>query len=137
MKTILKIALIVLIGLIMSYDAQAQKKAEDPTVNQINTGSPMFEMIIGGESRDSTAIRILITDRVRQYVAMEKARLRAKSREVDPTNYWVRLIHAPEINPLAFRQAETLEENTMPIDGLKVIVVRFKEIEAAELVWYQ
>lgn len=140
MRTIIKFLAVAFlaytISLIINTESKAQGKKDDPTVTQINTGSPMFELIIGGDSQESTAMRILITDRVRQYVAMENARLRAMSKESDPQNYWVRLIHAPEIGPLVFKQAETMDENILPIDGIKVISVRFKEIESAQLVWY-
>lgn len=121
---------------VVSISNAQSKKGDDPTINQIDTNSALFELVIGGTSRDSTALRILVTDRVRQYVAMENARVRAKSRESDPVNYWVRLIHAPEIDPLAFRQAETLEENRLPIDGITVLAIRFKDLQEAALTWY-
>lgn len=141
MNTFIKIVAIIWLGitisLIINTEAKAQKKSDDPTITQVNTDEPYFEFILGGDSRDNTGLRILVVDRARQYVAMDMARTRAQAKQADPVNYWVKLINVPEINPLAFKQAETMEENQLPEDGITVLVVRFKDLEEAALTWYQ
>lgn len=122
------------INIILQDHASAQGKKDN--IATVETDSPWFEFIYQGESRESTAVRIRVLDRQKQYTAMDYARMKAQSKADDPVNYWVKLISVPEIHPLAFRQVESLEENAMPEDGVKVIVVRFKDLQEAALIWY-
>lgn len=141
MRILIKLFAVLFIGwtisLMINTEANAQGKKSNPTVTNINTESPWFEFIYGGESKDKTGVRIMVQDRQRQYVGMSYARMKAQSNSQDPLNYWVKLVQAPEVGPLAFRQAESLEENALPEDGLTVLVVRLKDLQEAALIWYQ
>lgn len=128
-KLILAIA-IIFAGI---FSATAQKAADKETVKQVDTASPTFDFIYTGEEGNG-AVRIEIYDRQHQFTSMGTKRLSVRANGGDPSNYRVKLINMPEVGPLAFRQAESLEEAKAPVDGLTVIEVFYLDLlEAARI----
>ena len=123
------------LSLIFSPDANAQKKQE--TITQINTSSPIFDFIYGGETEEFGGVRIQIHDRKHQFVSMNYDRLTDQSKGNDPKNPWIKLHQMPEIDLLAFRQSESLEEAAVQVDGITVIAVRLNKLREAALIWYK
>ena len=118
----------------ISIIAKGQSK-KDPTITNIKTASPVFYFIYVGEDGDG-AVELQIHDRKHQFVSMGYDRLSDQARGNDPKNPLIKLIQMPEIDPLAFRQAETLEEAKLAVDGVTVIAVRLNLLrEAARIVY--
>ena len=123
------------LSLMINTEANAQGK-KDPTVTQVQTASPVFYFIYEGETGDG-ALELAIHDRKHQFVSMGYDRLSDQAKGNDPKNPLIKLIQMPEIDPRAFRQAESLEEAKMPVDGLTVIAVRLNALRAAARIVYQ
>jgi hypothetical protein len=117
----------------MALTATAQKSADKVTVKSVDTASPTFDFIYEGEDGDG-AVRIEIHDRQHQFTGMSNKRLNTRANGGDPTNYQIKLVNIPELGPLAFRQAESLEEAKAAVDGVTVIMVRYLDLlEAARI----
>jgi len=117
---------------LMANDANAQTKKVGET---IKTASPIFYLIYEGSEGDGT-VELQIHDRKQQFVSMGYDRLSDQAKGNDPKNPLIKLIQMPDVDPLAFRQAETLEEAKLPIDGVTVISVRLSVLrEAARIVY--
>jgi len=118
---------------LMANDADAQTKKG---FEQVNTVSPVFYFIYEGEEGDG-AVELQIHDRKNQFVSMGYDRLSDQAKGNDPKNPLIKLIQIPEISPLAFRQAESLEEAKMAVDGTTVIAVRLNKLREAARIMYQ
>lgn len=123
------------ISIILSDDAHAQGK-KDPTVTQVNTATPVLFIIYEGEDGDG-AVEIQIHDRKHQFVSMEYDRLSDQAKGNDPKNPLLKFIQMPEIDPLAFRQVESLEEAKLPVDGVTVIAFRLNKLKETHRIVYK
>jgi hypothetical protein len=113
--------------------ASAQRSADKDTVKEVATASPTFDFIYIGEEGNG-AVRIEIYDRKHQFTSMGNKRLSVRANGGDPSNYRVKLINMTEVGPLAFRQAESLEEARATVDGLTIIEVFYLDLlEAARI----
>ncbi len=137
MKTIIKAFAILWLGITISIILQSESKAQSKKdiQSEVATNSPVFFFIYEGENGDG-AVELQIHDRKRQFVSMGYDRLSDQARGLDPKNPLIKLIQIPEISPLAFRQAETLEEAKMSVDGLTVIAVRLNDLRKAARIVY-
>jgi hypothetical protein len=117
----------------MVLTATAQKSADKATVKSVDTASPTFDFVYEGEEGDG-AVRLEIHDRQHQFTSFSFFRLNDRAKSRDGINYRVKLINLPELGPLAFKQAESLEEAKAAPDGVTVILVRYLDlIEAARI----
>lgn len=136
----LKLTLLVLslfvISSFVSTNVYGQKKGDDPTVKSINTYSAVYYIIYEGQEGDGT-VEIQIHDRKHQFVSMNLDRLEDQAKGIDPKNPMLKFINIPEIDPLAFRQVETLEEAKLPSDGVTVIEFRLNKLREAQRVIYK
>lgn len=137
MKTIIKILAVIWLGITISIILNTESKAQSKKDVQINvqTNSPVFFFIYEGENGDG-AVELQIHDRKRQFVSMGYDRLNDQARGLDPKNPLIKLINIPEISPLAFRQAESLEEAKLEVDGIKVLAVRLNDLRQAARIVY-
>jgi len=117
------------------HTASAQKKGQE-TVTQINTASPVFYFIYEGDEGDG-AVELQIHDRKHQFVSMGYDRLSDQAKGNDPKNPLIKLIQIPELDKLAFRQVESLEESKLAVDGVTVISVRLNSLREAARIMYQ
>lgn len=127
MKNKIKLILLVLVGIVITEQAVGQKKIEH---TDVKTTSPVFSYIYEGEEGDG-AVELQIHDRKYQFVGIGYDRLYDKAKENDPKNPLIKLISMPEVDPLAFRQVESLEEAKRAVDGVNVIVIRYSSLKEA------
>ena len=133
-KTLWMLGILLTINLIIQSESKAQSKKSIETTD-VKTTSPVFYFIYEGESGDG-AVELQIHDRKHQFVSMGYDRLSDQAKGNDPKNPLIKLIQMPEIDPLAFRQAETLEEAKKSVDGVTVIAVRLNALrEAARIIY--
>ena len=135
MKKLLLISALVLLCMSAIHTASAQKKGQE-TVTQINTASPVFYFIYEGDEGDG-AVELQIHDRKHQFVSMGYNRLSDQAKGNDPKNPLIKLIQIPELDKLAFRQVESLEESKLAVDGVTVISVRLNSLREAARIMYQ
>jgi len=135
MKKLLLISALVLLCMSAIHTASAQKKGQE-TVTQINTASPVFYFIYEGDEGDG-AVELQIHDRKHQFVSMGYDRLSDQAKGNDPKNPLIKLIQIPELDKLAFRQVESLEESKLAVDGVTVISVRLNSLREAARIMYQ
>jgi hypothetical protein len=137
---IIKLTLLVLsifvFNSFISTNVYGQKKADDPTVKTINTYSAVYYIVYEGDQGDGT-VELQIHDRKHQYVSMDQDRLEDQAKGIDPKNPLLKFINIPEIDPLAFRQVETLEEAKLPVDGITVIQFKYNKLREAHRVVYK
>ncbi len=126
------------VSLMITDDANAQSKKTE-YVSHIDTSSPVFYFIYEKKSPDGEelgTVELQIHDRTHQFVSMGYDRLNDQAKGNDPKNPLIKLIQMPEVSPLAFRQAESLEELDKPVDGLTVISVRLNSLKEAARIIY-
>jgi hypothetical protein len=131
-KIILFLATLFVLWTLTIIESSAQSKK----LETVKTASPIFYFIYEGENGDG-AVELQIHDRLHQFVSMGYDRLSDQAKGNDPKNPLIKLIQIPEINSLAFRQVESLEEAKMPVDGITVIAVRLNALRAAARILYQ
>jgi hypothetical protein len=136
MRTIIKLLAIALLAYTISLIIQSEANAQGKKENTVTVSSPVFYYIYEGADGDG-AIELQIHDRQHQFVSMSFDRLSDQAKGNDPKNPLIKLIQMPEVNPRAFRQAESLEEAKLAVDGTTVIAVRLNSLRAAARVIYQ
>jgi hypothetical protein len=107
---------------------------------ELKTVSPVFYFIYEMKSESGEemgTVELQIHDRKHQFVSMSFDRLNDQAKGNDPKNPFIKLIQIPEIDKLAFRQAESLEELQKPVDNLTVIMVRLSKLREASRIIYQ
>lgn len=132
MKKILFI-LGLLVACVINVQAQSKKSIDQ---SEVKTTSPVFSFIYVGEEGDG-AVELQIHDRKYQFVGMNYDRLSDQAKGNDPKNPLIKLINMPEVDGLAFRQAESLEEAKRAVDGVNVIAVRLNSLREAARKVYQ
>jgi len=136
MKKILILLSFVILGTIQLSNAQTTKGQ----YTELKTASPVFYFIYEMKSEsgeDLGTVELQIHDRKHQFVSMSFDRLNDQAKGNDPKNPFIKLIQIPEIDKLAFRQAESLEELQKPVDNLTVIMVRLSKLREASRIIYQ
>lgn len=126
------------LSLIVATESKAQTKKGQFT--ELKTVSPVFYFIYEAKTdsgEDLGTVELQIHDRKHQFVSMGYDRLSDQAKGNDPKNPYIKLIQIPEIDPLAFRQAESLEELQKPVDNLTVIMVRLNKLREAARIVYQ
>jgi hypothetical protein len=136
MKKILILISFVILGTIQLSNAQTTKGQ----YTELKTASPVFYFIYemkNDSGEELGTVELQIHDRKHQFVSMSFDRLNDQAKGNDPKNPFIKLIQIPEIDKLAFRQAESLEELQKPVDNLTVIMVRLSKLREASRIVYQ
>lgn len=143
MKSLIKLFamtwLIITLMIIVNTESKAQSR-KDPTVSSLNTASPVFYYVY--EAKDDSGkiagtVEIQIHDRLHQFVSFGFDRINDQARQLDPKNPLIKLIQMPEIHSLAYRQAESIEEALLPVDGITVLEVKYNDLRAAARIMYK
>lgn len=122
------IVFVILMCNFVTVQSFAQKKAIEQT--ELKTASPIFSYIYEGDNGDG-AVELQIHDRKFQFVGMAYDRMADQAKGSDPKNPYIKLILMPEVDPLAFRQVESLEEAKKEVDGVTVIIIRLNSLREA------
>lgn len=133
MRTVIKalwmLGILLTLNIIIQSESKAQSK-KNIEQSEVKTTSPVFSFIYVGEEGDG-AVELQIHDRKYQFVGMGYDRISDQAKGNDPKNPLIKLINMPEVDALAFRQAESLEEAKRAVDGVTVITVRFNSLREA------